>query len=739
MIAAKPSPVQPRFSFSEYDGIRIGGQPYRYFETRENGHMFVKVNGEGVPQIMTNAEISRYLIAGNFECIPNEYQPDHLRERILPDGELLSLKDTKAHKKAAMRLAVVRAARELLDDESKNVSRTATSIRPHLMTIKYRAGEILDESEPDKESETLPVPKKLGAKTVLEWERKERRFGLAGLYDRSAERGNRDRRMTADELMIMGAVVSKYLNIQRPSQASIFNEVKIAFAEENDRRRAAGEPEIICPSRETVRQAIRKLNPFDVTLSRKGREAANRQFAPVGIGLDITRPMQRVEFDEWEVDAITLMAEGGLFHHLTDEEKKALGLDKKKARWWITVAICCATRCIVGMVISRQPNSQSALRVIEMMMRDKGVWGDACGALTPWNQFGWPSVIVTDCASYNISSLVQARVSDLGISLQYCAAANPQAKGTIERVFGTFATQLMPRLSGRTFSNIVERGDYDSVRRAVLNPEEFCSVLVRYIVDVYHRTPHSGLNGETPLDCWNRLVEKFGVQPPPDLGRRRLIFGYERERTVTRQGITILGIRYHSEVLARYMTRSLERKVAIRWYPEDIGAIWAELNGRWFEIPAVFDRYQGVSAQEWLDAAAEIRAQNARNAEVNFAVVRQALNYIKETNSAAMTRVGLIMEDWSERRMEYEEDRLFIGFKTSETEAQAPYDGVRGQWGTRLPSACYAPSEADGEEDLPSAEAFVSGNFGPNQFFDLQPNNGTDAADDGRDWTLEDE
>ncbi|WP_323771685.1 Mu transposase C-terminal domain-containing protein [Antarctobacter sp.] len=128
---------------------------------------------------------------------------------------------------------------------------------------------------------------------------------------------------------------------------------------------------------------------------------------------------------------------------------------------------------------------------------------------------------------------------------------------------------------------------------------------MRYIVDVYHRSPHSGLNGETLLDCWNRLVEKFGVQPPPDLGRRRLIFGHERERTVTRQGITILGIRYHSEVPAWFMTRAQERKVSIRWYPEDIGAVWAELNGRWFEIPAVFDRYQGVSAQEWVDAAAE--------------------------------------------------------------------------------------------------------------------------------------
>lgn len=738
MIATKPSPVQPKFSFSEYDDINIGGQPYRFFETREDGHIFVSAKGTGIPQVMTNAEISRYLSAGNFECTPNAHQPEHLRQRTLPDGDLLSLKPTKAQKKAGMRMAVVSAFRELLNDESRDVTRTATSIKPLLGAIKLRAGEIQREGAPEDRGEPLPVPDRLGAKTVLEWERRERRFGLAGLYDKSAERGNRDRRLTADELMLMGKVVSKYLDDQRPSQAIIFREVKTAFLEENERRRAAGEPEIVCPSRETVRQAIRKLNPFDMTLARHGRQAANRQFAPVGMGLDITRPMQRVEFDEWEVDAITLMAGGGLFHHLTEEEKKKLGLDKKKARWWITVAICCATRCIVGLVISRTPNSQSALRVIEMMMRDKGVWADACGGLSPWNQFGWPSTIVTDCASYNISSLIQARMSDLGITLEYCPAGDPHLKGRIERVFGTFATQLMPRLSGRTFSNSVKRGDYESEKRAALTPEEFCSVLVRYIVDVYHRTPHSGLDGETPLDCWNRLVEKFGVQPPPDLGRRRLIFGQELERTVTRQGITVLGVCYHSKALARFMTRAQERKVSIRWYPEDIGAIWADLDGRWYEIPAVFDRYRGVSAQEWLDAAAEIRAQNAKNAEVDLAVVRQALDYIKETNSAAMTRVGLIMEDWSEKCMDYEEDRLFIGFKTSEREAQNPYDGQRSAWGTGLPTSGSAPAAPAEENNQPEVEEFSSGSFGTFQFSDHQPGDDVERASDD-DWTLEDE
>jgi len=739
MIATKPSPVQPKFSFSEYDGIVIGGQPHRYFQTREERHIFVAAKGAGVPQVMTNAEISRYLSVGNFACTPNEHQPEHLRQRTLPNGELLSLRGANAQRKASMRLAVVQAFRELLDDENNNVTRVATTVKPVLGTIKVRAGELMEKDQPEEDREFLVVPKKLGAKTVLEWERKERRFGLAGLYDKTEERGNRDRRMTADELMLMGKVVSKYLDDQRPSQNIIFGEVKTAFIEENERRRAEGKPEIVCPSRETVRQAIRKLTPCDMTLTRHGRQAANRQFAPVGKGLQVERPMQRVEFDEWEAEAITLTAESGLFHYLTEEEKKKLGLDKKKARWWITVAICCATRCIVGMVISRTPNSQSALRVIEMMMRYKGVWGDACGSLTPWNQFGWPSVIVTDCAAYNTSALIQARTSDLGITLEYCPAGDPHLKGRIERVFGTFATQLMPRLSGRTFSNSVERGDYGSSKRAALNPEEFCTVLVRYVVDVYHRTPHSGLNGETPLACWNRLVEKFGVQTPPDLRRRRLIFGHERERTVTNKGITILGVRYHSKILGRFMNKSAGRKVAIRWYPEDIGAIWVELNGRWCEVPAVFDRYQGVSAEEWINAAAEIRAQNAQGAEVNFAVVRQAIEYIKETNSAAMTRVGLIMEDWTEKRMDYEEDRLFIGFKTSEMEPMSPYDEDRDSWGTSLPTAASATSEAPDNNNQHDVGETSSGDLQAFQFSDHQPGDADHGADDGDDWILEDE
>ena len=50
MIATQPSPVQPKFSFSKYDGIKIGGRPFRYFETREDGHISSRRKARASPR-----------------------------------------------------------------------------------------------------------------------------------------------------------------------------------------------------------------------------------------------------------------------------------------------------------------------------------------------------------------------------------------------------------------------------------------------------------------------------------------------------------------------------------------------------------------------------------------------------------------------------------------------------------------------------------------------------------------
>lgn len=192
--------------------------------------------------------------------------------------------------------------------------------------------------------------------------------------------------------------------------------------------------------------------------------------------------------------------------------------------------------------------------------------------------------------------------------------------------------------------------------------------LVRWVVDVYHNRPHEGLDGETPANCWNRLVEDFGVQPPPDMRRRRLVFGTRTTRTVTQKGIRVFGVRYHSEILARRFFHAPAREVEVRLYREDIGAIEVNVDGEWHEVPSVFEEVRGVHAEVRHGAVRALRASFRDEAEIPRPIVLQAIRDIEAMNSEAMKRQGLIVQDWSAENLQKMEDRLMIGFAIAEDE-----------------------------------------------------------------------
>jgi len=457
--------------------------------------------------------------------------------------------------------------------------------------------------------------------------------------------------------------------------SSDLDDVKRAFDKENTTRREKGRPELVRPSKETVRQAILALDPYQCVVARKGLEYARRNFAPVGIGLALTRPLQRVEMDTWKVDLISILADSGILQWLDDEDKERLGLTGKKKRWWLTVAMCATTRCILAMRLSRSPSAQATIQTLDMMMQDKGIWADAVGSLSPWHMRGHTPFIYTDCGSEYVSYDVRVAAEDLGISLNHAPGGLPEMRGRVERFFKTMSINLMPRLTGRTFGNIIERGDYDSKGRAALTVDDLCAVLTRWVVDIYHRTPHQGLDGETPAACWDRLTEEYGVAPAADLRRRRIAFGTRLTQVVGKGGVTILGVRYHSESLARKMLRRRNREVNVRWYSEDLGAIAVELDGEWLEVPAVFRRFDGVRAQSHLAARRALQARFKHEAVLQESVVFEAIDDIEAINGHAMQRVGLLVDTFSPERLRKEEDNLFIGFEIEPDQHSAPVPG----------------------------------------------------------------
>jgi putative transposase len=660
MLIYRPSEKQSRLAFSSWDEIVLSGIPFRAVDETDKGFVLVRVDGEGVAEFFEHATLSRRANAGLLTHNRNKYRPVDVVQEAHSSTDLLNTLSDEAQHEVRFRLAMVDAANELHAEGL--LKRVEESIRANLPEIRNRAGKMLELNETNESGRLKRdelIAGNVGASTLRKWMKKHDNGGAYALVDKRHMRGSRARRLSPDELFILSREVGKFVDPQRPTKETIFQNVQRAFRKANDER---GKLSLLeAPSRETVRKEINKIDPFLAMCGREGLAKAKAKFAPLRRGLEVTRPLERVEIDDYDIDLMSIFAESGVLQYFSQESLKSLGLTGEKGRWVVSAAICCATKCIVGMCITRNPSSQSALKTIEMTTRDKGIWSDAVGALTPWNQYGTIGLLVADNGSAFTAINTKVAMKDLGIAYINPPKGPKELRGTIERVFGTMAQSLLPRLTGRTFSDVVEKGDYDSEGKTALKVEDVCEALIRWVVDIYHRTPHRSLSGQTPQECWDALTDKYGVTPPPDLRTRRLVFGTKLERKVGKHGIRVLNINYHHPSITEWLLRNDDREVNIRWYPSDIGAVAVEIDGEWIEVPSVFKRYQGVTATTWQATLTSLRMSSKRSQKLNERVIDQAITAIEDLNSDAMAAIGMLQEDWSPERIARDEDDL-LGF-----------------------------------------------------------------------------
>jgi putative transposase len=597
MLVYRPSEKQSRLAFSAWDEIILDGVAFRVVDETDKGFVLVRVDGTGVAQFFEHATLSRRANAGLLTHNRNKFKPENAVQDAHSGTDLLTTLSEEAQAEVHFRLSMVDAANELHAEGA--LKRTEPSIKANMGLIRERATQMLElnaRTVGERLARSEMTAARVGASTLRKWMKKHDNGGVYALVDKRNERGYRKWRLSPDELLILSWEVRKFVDTQKLTKEAIFKNVEIAFRVENDRREEKILSLLQAPSRETVRQEINKLDPFLVMCGREGLAKAKAKFAPLRNGLEVTRPLERVEIDDYDLDLMSFLAMSGVLEYFSQEALDALGLTGEKGRWCVSAAICCATKCIVGMCITRNPSSQSALKTIEMTTRDKGSWADAVGALSPWNQYGTIGLLVADNGSAFTAANTKAAMKDLGIAYINPPKGPKELRGTIERVFGTLAQDLLPRLTGRTFSDIVEKGDYDTEGMTALKVEDVCEALIRWVVDIYHRTPHRGLSGSTPQETWDQLTQKYGLASAPDLQTRRLVFGTKTTRKVDKHGVRVLNINYHHPSIAEWFLHNEDREVNIRWYPGDIGACAVEIDGEWIEVPAVFNRFQGVTA-----------------------------------------------------------------------------------------------------------------------------------------------
>jgi len=350
-----------RYAFGKFDRVHINGMACKVIHQSEDGYVFGADDSVGLAQGYTHGQLSRLGAQGRIRVEMGYYDVASARKRLFQSAGFVNDLPFKSHARLSKKDAYCEALLELRRDGL--IKMTDESLGANMVLIK---GKALEYAGKDTRvgDDGLDISRNFGEapspRTLRRWLVAKDELGLIGLADAMHRRGNRTRVMGPEEIRLLMTEVRKYLSPEKPTIKMIHEGVQIVFAERNAERVKVGLGVLTTPSRETVRRAVRELDPFQVTLAREGEAAARKKYRPVLNGLDLTRPLQRVEIDEWQVDLIALMNDSGMFGLLTDDERAAMGLNKDKARWWITVAICCTTRCILSMVLSRQPGGEAA-------------------------------------------------------------------------------------------------------------------------------------------------------------------------------------------------------------------------------------------------------------------------------------------------------------------------------------------------------------------------------------------
>ncbi len=152
---------------------------------------------------------------------------------------------------------------------------------------------------------------------------------------------------------------------------------------------------------------------------------------------------------------------------------------------------------------------------------------------------------------------------------------------------------LMHGEPGTTFSNILERDDYDSSRQAVVLLSTFREILHKWIIDVYMQTPHRGIQA-MPADKWR--ADTSGLPPPlpPSAAVLDTVLGMTAQRTVFHYGIELEGLKYNSLELGELRRiRGTGIRVDLTFDPGDLGYINVldPHTGSYIRVPALDQPY----------------------------------------------------------------------------------------------------------------------------------------------------
>ncbi len=426
-----------------------------------------------------------------------------------------------------------------------------------------------------------------------------------------------------------------YLDRSRPTKAHTYREYLGEIQKHNEKQPAHRQVEKV--SRKKFEMMIGNFDAYQVVSARFGPKFAVRKFMAIRRSFNVVAPGQRIEMDFVNVDLMSLLTETGIWNVLPSNIQDKI----PRVRIYFGAAIDVATRYILAFKASLAPNGASAVATIRMIMSDKRHLSTYVGAQTPWVGKLRPRFITHDNGSEFIAKVTQGVLRRGRINASRPAAGEPTHRPFIERLFHTLGLLIAPYFDGRTFHNVVAKGDYDPQKHATLLVEELIKVFLYSICDIYHNKPHDGLGGNTPHNSWVEATQEYQIDYPPSAIEMLHIFGHKTKRRITAYGVTFMGITFDDPELQRMRTKSGEIEVDIKFDTECVVHVAFKSDKGWLIARNTVGLDDNVSLAEWIAARNELRNHYSTAAEQGLKVMYEAINRLRATGEAATLRAGL--------------------------------------------------------------------------------------------------
>jgi putative transposase len=686
----------------DHDRIILKNSERRVAKKDALGYVFVRMHENiELREPFTHDEIKALIDAGEMSIDVDWYEHSHATARLLAGVNNVS-------DLAGAELFQIRRREyyvtEFLKREAANktIKRTDAGIGVALRDIEADRPKLKSACNRKRLDQWPPAP---SARNFRRWLKTYEDRGAQTLALRMKHRqcGNRLSNLDPEMSRVLEKSALSYCSESRPTIKGVYEKMKAEVVAMNLERAERGLPEYVCPAKQTLSLRIKNLNQFEVLACREGLSAAKAAFTLVGPGLDVTRPLQHVQIDEWTIQLHTIASKLGLDDILTEEDRKHLSTERLK----LCLVLDVATRCVLGFRISARSDHQTAIASMAMAVTNKNAIALAAGCRSDWPMQGPPSLVSPDAGGMFIHEDFLNALAASHIVYENAPAGLSHLRGHVERVFGTLNTGLTSFFTGRSFSNIVEKGDYKANERASIFSAQLPQIFTRYIVDIYHHTPHPGLRGETPYTAWKRLVNEFGVRASPTPHQRRERFGVELERVVNKSGILIAGNYYQSKELAAHFRQVGSTVLKIRFDASDIGHISARFGDRWNTIPSVREDVRGMDLSTWKQVVADLKARHTAGAKVYEHIVHEAVRAISALAKNAMHMTAISSDRPTKDEIDHAEASLQLGFEivSERTSGRKPAGDILGKVFTadqHNPACATAPVTAPAESPLPS-------------------------------------